>query len=163
VKNSSYVKEKSMNGEDPIADSRQKFVDAVRACDIATLVQMHTDETVWMPLNEPSIYGKAELTEWYEEYFQYFRIITFTETERDLTVMDSWAVERWGYMVAIAPVDGGERIRDDGRFLAIWKREPDGIWRIAQAMINSIRPVGSGTSRFLVRMQATKNKAQDHA
>jgi len=152
-----------MSGEDPIADSRQKFVDAVRAGDIATIVSMHTDDTVWMPLNEPSIYGKAELTEWYQEYFQFFRVISFTETERDSNVIDGWAIERWGYMVAIAPVDGSDRIRDDGRFLAIWKREPDGIWRMAQAMINSIRPVGSGTSRFFVRMHATKNKAQDHA
>ena len=148
---------------DPIADSREKFVEAFRAHDIATLVSMHTDDAVWMPMNEPSIYGKNELKEWYEEYIQHFRIVSLTETEREVTVMDGWVVDRWGYMVAIAPVSGGERIRDDGRFLAVWKRLPDGSWKIAQAMNSSIRPVGSGTSRFLVRMQEKQTKAQDHA
>jgi uncharacterized protein (TIGR02246 family) len=147
---------------DPIAARRETFVEAVKAGDIATLVSMYTDDAVWMPLNEPSLYGKAELKEWYEEYFQHFRIVTFTETEREVTVIDGWAVERWGYMVAILPVTGGERIRDDGRFFALWRREADGVWRIRQAMINSIRPVGSGTSRFLVRMQ-TKNQSQGNS
>jgi hypothetical protein len=40
------------------------------------------------------------------------------------------------------------RIRDDGRLLTVWKQEADGVWRIAQTMWNSIRPIGSGTSRY---------------
>ena len=66
--------------------------------------------------------------------------------------MDDWAVERWGYTVAIVPVKSGERIRDDGRFFILWSRDADGTWRMSQAMFNSIRPIGSGTSRFLSRM-----------
>jgi hypothetical protein len=34
----------------------------------------------------------------------------------------------------------------------LWKRD-EGVWRIAQAMFNSIRPVGSGTSRFFTRLK----------
>ena len=83
-------------------------------------------------------------------------MVTFTEIEREVTVFNSeWAGERWAYMVAIQPLHGGDRIRDDGRFLALWKCEA-GLWRMSQAMFNSIRPVGSGTSRFFVRL---KNRA----
>jgi len=73
--------------------------------------------------------------------------------------MGDWAVERFAYMVAIQPLHGGERIRDDGRFLTVWKLD-DGVWRITQAMFNSMRPIGSGTSRFLVRL---KNRADQSA
>ena len=137
-----------------IAASRQRYMEGMKNGDVDAILSVHTDDAVWMPLNEPSIYGSAELKEWYEDYFAHFRMISFTETERDVMVMNDWALERCSYMVVIQPVQPGERIRDDGRCLALWKRDADGVWRIAQSMINSIRPVGSGTSRFLVRMQA---------
>jgi ketosteroid isomerase-like protein len=140
---------------DPIAEYHQRFIEAVKAGDIATIVSLYTDTAVFMPPNDTSLWGSKELEEWHEEYFADFKVVTFAEIEREVTVMDGWAVERWAYMVAIQPLHGGERIRDDGRFLAVWKRD-GGVWRMTQTMFNSMRPIGSGTSRFLVRL---KNRA----
>jgi len=137
---------------DAIAEAHSRFLDACLKGDVATIISVHSDEVVMMPPNEPSIFGKRELEEWYREYFQAFRIVTVDQTEREVTVLDGWAVERWAYLVAIQSVNGEDRIRDDGRFLTLWKREA-GVWRIAQTMFNSIRPIGSGTSRFLVRLK----------
>jgi len=82
------------------------------------------------------------------------------EIEREVTMMGEYAVERWAYMVAIQPLHGGERIRDDGRFLAVWKRD-GGRWRMSQAMFNSMRPIGAGTSRFLVRLKNRSDQRGD--
>src|SRR6185436_1662458 len=140
---------------DPLQQPHHLFIEAVKAGDIETIVSLYTDSAVLMPPNDMSLWGRKELVEWHEEYFADFRVATFGEIEREVTVMGDWAVERWAYMVAIQPLHGGERIRDDGRFLAVWKRD-DGAWRMTQAMFNSMRPIGSGTSRFLVRL---KNRA----
>lgn len=142
---------------DPLVESHLRFIEAVKAADVAAIVSLYTDAAVLMPPNDSSLYGKKELEEWHEEYFADFRVTTFAETERDVSVFDVWAVERWAYMVAIQPLHGGERIRDDGRFLAVWKCD-GGVWRIAQAMFNSIRPIGSGTSRFLVGLSNRANR-----
>ena len=139
----------------PLAKAHQRYMDAVLAADVATISSLYTDTAVLMPPNDSTLYGKRELEEWHQEYFSDFRVVTFAEIEREVAMFDGWAVERWAYMVAIQPLHGGDRIRDDGRFLAIWKND-DGIWRMSQAMFNSIRPVGSGTSRFFVRL---KNRA----
>jgi ketosteroid isomerase-like protein len=88
-----------------------------------------------------------------QDYFQHFKVTVLSGTERELQMIGDTAIEQLSYMVAIDPVGGGERIRDDGRSLTIWKREPDGVWRIAQTIWNSIRPIGAGTSRFLVRLK----------
>jgi len=144
---------------DPLRESHQRFIDSVKAGDIATIVSLYTDTAVLMPPNDMSLWGKKELEEWHQEYFADFSIVTFAEIERDVTLMGDWAVERFAYMVAIQPLHGGERIRDDGRFLVVWKLD-NGVWRIAQAMFNSMRPIGSGTSRFLVRL---KNRADQGA
>ena len=145
---------------DPILEAHHQFIEAVKAGDIPTIVSLYTDSAVLMPPNDMSLWGSKELEEWHQEYFADFSIVTFAEIEREVTMMGEYAVERWAYMVAIQPLHGGERIRDDGRFLAVWKRD-GGRWRMSQAMFNSMRPIGSGTSRFLVRLKNRSDQRGD--
>jgi ketosteroid isomerase-like protein len=138
---------------DPVIHKHQMFLDSVLSGNVSALTSLFCEDAILMPANEPSLYGRSEVQEWYEDYFQHFRIATISEIERDVAILsDGWIVERYAYMIAIAPHKGGDRIRDDGRFFHLWKREADGEWRISQAMFNSIRPVGSGTQRFVARM-----------
>jgi ketosteroid isomerase-like protein len=137
---------------DPILASVDSFMAAFLKNDVATIVSFYCDDAVMMPPNEPTLFGKAELVEWHNEYFSAFRVLTFDRTEREVTMLNDWAIERWSYLVAIQSLDGQDRIRDDGRVLTVWKKEGD-RWRIAQTMFNSIRPIGGGTSRFLVRLK----------
>ena len=143
---------------DEIAASVQRLIDAYLAGDVAAIVSLHCEDAVLMPPNETSFYGRAEVKEWCEEYNEHFRLVTLIDTERQVTVLNGWAIVVWSYTVAIAPTKGGERIRDDGRWLQVWKRESDGVWRISHAMFNSIRPIGSGTSRFLSRMNQRRSE-----
>jgi ketosteroid isomerase-like protein len=137
---------------DPIAEPRRRLHEAFMKSDVATILSYYGDDAVLMAPNEPSLFGKAEIHEWHDEYFSVFRIVTLEQTEREVTMFDGWAVERWAYLVAIESITGPDRIRDDGRFLTVWKKEGTD-WRIQQMMFNSIRPIGSGTSRFLVRLK----------
>ena len=143
---------------DEIAASLQRLIDASLARDVAAIVSLHCEDVVFMPPNETSLYGRAEVKEWYEEYNEHFRLVTLIVTERQVSVLNGWAIVVWSYTVAIAPTKSGERIRDDGRWLQVWKHESDGAWRISHAMFNSIRPIGSGTSRFLSRMSQRRGE-----
>jgi uncharacterized protein (TIGR02246 family) len=145
---------------DPIKDRHQILVEASKAGDLESLVSLFSEDTVLMASNETTLYGRAEVREWYEEYFENFRITALVVTERDVTVLGGgWAVERAAYTIAITPVKAGERIRDDSRWFAVWKLEADGVWRMSQIMFNSIRPIGSGTSRFISRMSQRRNES----
>jgi ketosteroid isomerase-like protein len=137
---------------DPILEAHLAFMDACRKGDVPTIMSYFADNAVLMPPNEPSLFGKKELEEWHREYFAAFKVVTLDQTEREVTVFGQHAIERWAYLVAIQSVGGEDRIRDDGRFLTLWEQEGN-VWRIAQSMFNSIRPIGSGTSRFLVRLK----------
>ena len=151
---------RSSHDQDPIFALRQAFHSAARGGEIDTLVSMADDDVVIMPPNDTTIYGRDEWRAWWEEYYQYFQITAISETEREVTINADCAVERSGYMAAVAPVSGGSRIRDDGRFLAIWKRQPDGSWKIWRMMWNSIKPVGIGTNRYMSRMMQKKTGAK---
>ena len=142
---------------DPIADYHQRQLASGKTGDLDAIASLFCDNAVFMTPNDTTLYGRAEVREWFEEYYEHFRIMALDETEREVTIIsDEWVLERFAYTVAIVPLksDGemGDRIRDDGRWFAAWKREADGNWRMFQAMFNSTRPIGSGTSRFIARM-----------
>lgn len=145
--------------KDPIVARHELHMEASKTADLETLASLFSEDAVLMAPNETTLYGRGEVKEWYEEYYQNFRITSLTATEREVTVIGGgWAVEYWSYTVAITPVKAGERIRDDGRWFAVWKLNADGVWRMFQAMFNSIRPIGSGTSRFISRMSQRRNE-----
>lgn len=148
------------NVDDPVGVYRRAYVEAAKTADIGRIVSFLADDVVSMPPNDTTLYGKDEALAWWEEYFQYFRIVSIIETERDVTVIDDWAVERSASAVSIAPKTGGTRIRDEVRMFAIWKRQPDGSWKISQQIWNSIKPVGAGTTRFMSRMMQKKAGAK---
>lgn len=136
-----------------IAAARQVWMDAWRGSDTKTMETILCDDVVFMPPNETSLYGKDEVMEWLSEYSEHFRVTVVNGTETELVLAGDLAIEQWSYMVAIELIHGNERIRDDGRFFTIWKQEPKGVWKISQTMWNSIRPIGTGTSRYLARLR----------
>jgi len=144
--------------EDPIFPYRQEFLRAFKAGDIEALVSLVTDDIVCMSPNDSTVYGKDEYRAWWEEYFQYFKSLAASEPERSVVIDGDFATEHSGYMLAIAPASGGGRIRDDGRFLTIWKRQQDNSWKMWQTIWNSTNPIGSGTNRYMSRMLQKKVK-----
>jgi ketosteroid isomerase-like protein len=145
---------------DPILLYRQTFIDAAKAGDIEGMISVADDEVVIMSPNDSTLYGKNEWKEWLEEYFQYFRFTAFTEPERSIVFNGDFATECTVYMIAIAPVGGRSRIRDDGRFLTIWKRQRGGAWKMWQVMWNSTKPIGIGTNRYMWRTMQKKSGAR---
>ena len=143
----------SDESNDPLLTRHHQYIEAVTAGDVDAVVSLFHSQCVFMPPNDRTIYGDAELREWHHDYFQSFSILSLRPSEREVKVIGDWAIERWAYSVAIDALAGGESIRDEGRFLMNWTCEQGGIWKIAYAMFNSMQPVGSGTSRFLATIR----------
>jgi ketosteroid isomerase-like protein len=143
---------------DPTAAGHERWLQSIKEGDVASILSLFHPDAILMPQNETSLYGIDEIREWLEDYFKHFEITAYGDTEREVRITGSVAVERNAYMVAISPLRGGERIRDDGRFLTVWTSDGDGTWKISQTMMNSMRPVGSGTSRFMVRMMERQDE-----
>ena len=145
---------------DPVLAPHQAYISAVKTRDLDKLTSLLDPEAIFMPPNDTSLFGPAEVLEWWKEYFDYFRVTSITETERDATNSGDFVIEESSYMIVITPVKGGARIRDDARHLAIWRRQPDGAWKMWRVMWNSIRPVGSGTNRYMSRLLQKKDRSK---
>ncbi len=58
-------------------------------------------------------------------------------TGSDVTVAGDWAIERYVGTVMMTPKAGGETITETIKGIHIYRRQPDGSWRIAQDIWNS--------------------------
>jgi uncharacterized protein (TIGR02246 family) len=142
--------------ENPVTERRLAFIEAIKAGDIDRIAEFFTEDAVYMPPNDTTLYGRAEIAAWHEEYHQHFRVSAFTLPENDVKIDGDWAVEISSYMIAITPSPNGSRIRDDGRVMAIWTRQNES-WKIWQQLWNSVKPVGIGTNRYMARLMQKKD------
>ena len=115
-----------------------QFHQQVQSGDLDRIVSQYADDAVVMPPNDSTLYGLAEVRAWWEEYFQYFRIASSVETERETTVADDQMFERTSVSITIVPKESGARIQDDMRTLTIWKRQADGSWKLHRDIWNSL-------------------------
>ena len=146
-----------MMSKTPSEIPHQQVLQASLSGDVNTLVSLFADDAVLMPPNDTTLFGKDEIRSWWEEYFQFFRVTSSVETEREVTIAGNQAFERSSFSVSIVPKQQGARIRDDIRSLTVWRYEPDGGWKISHQIWNSTKPVGSGTNRYMTRMLAKKS------
>jgi len=134
----------------------EQVLNASLSGDVEGVMSMYTDDAILMPPNDTTLFGKAEIRAWWEDYFRFFRVTSNVESERELTVVGDQAYERSMFSVTIVPKEKGARILDEIRSLAVWRRQSDGNWKITHQIWNSTKPVGSGTNRYMTRMLQKK-------
>jgi ketosteroid isomerase-like protein len=137
--------------QDPVQERYLTFIEGMKTGNVSRLVDLVEDDFVFMPPADTTVHGKVEVQEWYEDYFKYFTVLELETVERAVAVVGDCAVERITVIVKIEPVRGGSPIYDEARILNVWRRHPDGSWKQWQSMWNSLKPIGAGTNRFLVR------------
>jgi len=74
--------------QDLSVNLQQSILNASLAGNIDANVSLFSDDAVVMPPNDTTLFGKAEIQAWWEDYFQYFRIVSSAESENELTVAD---------------------------------------------------------------------------
>ena len=145
-----------MSSTPPEIPSKQVLQSSLSG-DLNKLVSLFAENAVVMPPNDTTLFGKDEIQTWWEDYFRHFRIASSVEIEREVTVGEHQLFERGSASVVIVPRARGPRIRDDIRDLVVWKRDASGTWKISHMIWNSIKPVGSGTNRYMTRMLQKKS------
>jgi ketosteroid isomerase-like protein len=133
------------------------FGNAMKAGDSEALIGLLADDVVFMPPADRTLYGKSEVSEWVDDYFQYFRILELDQSETSATVLGDVLVERAAVSVKLEPRKDGAPIYDETRILSVWRRHTDGSWKLWQMIWNSVKPIGAGTNRFLVRFMQNRD------
>lgn len=115
---------------------------AERRQDVPSLLELVTDDAVFLLPNGQSVAGKAAIGTMFRAYFASFSGDHQATTD-EVQIVGDWAFT-WGREnTTLTPVRGGDPIALRGFGLSILRRGADGQWRFARGINNlALQPPG---------------------
>lgn len=114
-------------------------VSAVNAGDVEANLAGFTDDQIYMPPNSPPVRGKSELESLMRAWVDNYAVEIEMEPE-ETVVSGDWAFQ-WGVLRGEMRQRESERTTTmDWKFMYVYRREPDGDWKIARDIYNSNVP-----------------------
>lgn len=116
------------------------YLAAMRAADWKRVAESFTVEGVRIPPHESPHQGRPAIEAWLHGIDE---LISYELTRDALDGGDDFAYIRGRYAITLRPQGAPAAISDEGDFLEIWRRQPDGAWRIAEAIWNTRSPLSA--------------------
>jgi uncharacterized protein (TIGR02246 family) len=131
------------------ADDIRKVGDTMNALvakgDVASILDLMTDDVVFLPPNDVPKVGKEAYHVWVQAFQNQFAVVSKT-ISREIRVAQDLAWE-WGMLQeTFTPrnaASGLKPVNFDGKFLRTFIKQPDGSWKIARATWSSNHPAGA--------------------
>lgn len=114
---------------DGLENSHRRWLEAVEQADLDGYVDLVVEDVVWIRPGQEALQGRMAFRRWLEPFFEQY---TYAMSVRDLDirVAGRWAVEKSAFHSRMTPRAGGDAMEHTGRFIALWRHELDGTWRI---------------------------------
>ena len=119
-----------------VVDGVEETVNSGNAHELAAFF---TADSMRMPPNGPSSTDRKAVETQYQALFDRSTIKVVLEP-KEIEVAGDWAY-MWGhYDILATPKDGGDAIKDIGKFLDILRKHPDGTWQYHRHIWNADAP-----------------------
>ena len=113
---------------------------AVTSRDLERIVAIYADDAILLPAAEPTVTGKAAI----REEWQHILGIPDFEATSTLVSAETSAAGDFGYTtgtyLAKMRDENGEMVSEPGKWVSVWRRHPDGTWRIVVDTYNTDIP-----------------------
>ena len=133
------VQETAGLSDEDVAAIRQSNADAVRtipAADWDAWVEFYTPDAVILPPNGAAVTGPDAMKAWAEEFPA---LADMSTSILEIDGQGDLAFVRGTYSMTFA--GEGEPAVDTGKYIEIWRKQPDGSWRIVRDIFNSDLPL----------------------
>ena len=118
----------------------EAWLGAMTANDAAALGQLVTSDVVLMPPHQPPVAGRQGVVDWFADVVKQARTVAVTVPQREVIVAGDVAIERGSFTWKVAPMGAASHVEDRGNFLAIWRQQSDGSWKLTRNIWNSTVP-----------------------
>jgi ketosteroid isomerase-like protein len=123
------------------AQAHDGYVAAINSNDLDTLMAVLTDDVVYQASGAPEVVGKAAVRDWVAGYLDAYST-RWEKTSIGFTVSGDWAFERYTYRATDTERATGAVTTDVGKGINVFRRGPDGAWRVAIDGWSSDKPAG---------------------
>jgi len=123
------------------AREEQEWPQAMLAGDVAAAAAMHSEDVVRLEPNAPLIKGRADFEAYLQDRWSKRDVKEFSQTLEDIDGRGDLAYVRGSYKIVAARRDTGQEFRDEGKYVAIVRKQSDGSWLTDIAIWNSDLPL----------------------
>ena len=121
-----------------IEQNAARFAEAFNRGDIPAVAAMYDTGAVVLAPNAPVMRGRQNIEAlWTGARQQGFK--TLNLTANSVEVIGNHAIELGSYTLVIQPQGQAEAI-DRGKYMALWKRQADGTWKLYRDAFNTSMP-----------------------
>jgi ketosteroid isomerase-like protein len=135
---SALAQDNEANVKTVVEDRYKEWLAAANKKDAAALMNLYDENAVLMPKQEEPVLGKAAIGDYYKKLVAdpHFVPFTLTVNWNSFHLVDDIAI-------VTSVFDGdvtrnGKQIHFRGKNLLVWKKEPDGSWKIFRYMYDEI-------------------------
>ena len=114
-----------------------KFTAAVKAGDAATAASVYTTDATVLAPGSPALKGREAIAGMFGGWLSEMTVSEFTLTIEDVAVAGDYAIDTGTYSMTMKAKAGGDPMPDKGKYLAVWKRQSDGSWKLLRDAWNS--------------------------
>lgn len=115
----------------------RKMNELVSASDIEGILEILTDDVVFLPPGADPKVGREAYRQWVTEFQRHYRVSHIETVSREIRRVGDWAYE-WGLVREEYVPRGTEPPAAlVGKFMRTFQRQRDGKWKIARAIWNS--------------------------
>ena len=126
-----------------IEDIIQQYVQAFLAKDLNAYTGLWTEDAVEMPPNSPALEGREAII---QNWMAGPTPTKFVLDVLDIDGADDVAYVRGTYSITMSVAGVPEPVRDEGKYLSIFKKQPDATWLFSVDTWNSDLPLSSNPS-----------------
>ena len=136
----------------------RSFSEAIVTRNVDALLKYYTDDAVAMPPNYPAASGHTAIRAWLEAMPSVNNIDFVVE---EIAGSGDLAMVRGTYSMSLAIPGVPQSVNDQGKFIEIRKRQPDGSWPMWRDIFNSNIALGSADHATAERRKPLTLSKQD--
>jgi len=122
-----------------IEATNARFLEAFKRGDKTGLMASYADDAILMMPNEEAWRGREGLDKGFAGFLSQMSFKDGATKTEDVMVAGDLAVETGSFAWTLQPKSGAE-VKDKGKYLTVWKRQPDGEWKIVRDINNTDLP-----------------------
>jgi ketosteroid isomerase-like protein len=122
-----------------IRDQTVAFAKAINSADWPGAAALYTDSANFMPPNQPPVTGPSAIQGWMKAFPP---IKEFVTNIAELDGRGDLAFARGTYSLTFTPPGAPGPVKDNGKYVVVFRRQQDGSWKMSADIFNSDLPVG---------------------
>jgi uncharacterized protein (TIGR02246 family) len=122
---------------DAIRGTNQEWAAAIKAGDIEGELAPLTEDAMFLAPGEPAVSGLDAIRSWTHRNFDGVTFTALNVSADEVVVGGDVAFSRGVFDGTLEPEAGGAAMHIVTKYILIWRRQPDGSWKIARDIWNA--------------------------